>query len=174
MFTYIEEVINQMEIAGIDIKRVMAVMHVRVMSLDKGDNKTKSGTNPALCWYADGCTRTDCSFTHESGAKKGKSHKKGKGKGKGDSKGKGKGGKGAKGDAKNGICKAKGCTRPSKGWPMCNTCRREGLEKGSMTLKDGSKMPVTAAEKKLPEVSTEKRLKQAYFRTNSKWIQIIE
>jgi hypothetical protein len=158
-----------MEIAGIDIKRVMAV---RVMSLDKGDNKTKSGTNPALCWYADGCTRTDCSFTHESGAKKGKSDKKGKGKGKGskgkgDSKGKGKGGKGAKGDAKNDICKAKGCTGPSRGWPLCNTCRREGLEKGSMTLKDGSKMPVTAAEKKIPEVSTEKRLEQLEKQINN-------
>jgi hypothetical protein len=158
MFTDIEEVINQMEIAGIDIKRVMAV---RVMSLEK-DKKPKAGSNPALCWYADGCTRTDCSFTHESGAKKEKKGKgKGKGsKGKGDGKSKGKGGKGGKGESKNDICKAKGCTGPSRGWPLCNTCRREGLEKGSMTLKDGSKMPVTAAEKKVPEVSTEKRLEQ--------------
>jgi hypothetical protein len=152
-----------MEIAGIDIKRVMAV---RVMSLDKSDKKAKAGTNPALCWYADGCTRTDCSFTHESGDKKSKGDKKGKGNqgkgkgGRGKGERKGKGDKKGKGDGKSDVCKAKGCTGPSRGWPLCNTCRREGIEKGSMTLKDGSTMPVVAAEKKTPPVSTETRLAQ--------------
>jgi hypothetical protein len=65
-----------------------------------------------------------------------------------------------KGKGKNETCQAKGCTAPSRGWPLCNTCRREGLEKGSMLLKDGNKMPVIALDKKekAPVVNTETRL----------------
>jgi hypothetical protein len=157
MFTDIEEVIIQLETAGVDIKRVMAI---KVMNVVTEKTKGKPGTNPAICWYNEDCTRPNCSFTHDK-RNKGDKEKKGKGKGKGgkaDSKGKG-AGKGGRGQtAKNDICKAKGCTGPSRGWPLCNTCRREGLEKGSMTLKDGTKMPVTTVEKKTPPATTETRL----------------
>jgi hypothetical protein len=73
MFTYIEEVVTQMEVASIDVKRVMAA---RVMSLETTKTKGKPGVNPVVCWYGDGCTQTDCSFTHEKGSKKDKDDKK--------------------------------------------------------------------------------------------------
>jgi hypothetical protein len=156
MFTDIEETIVSMEDSGMDVKRVMAI---RVMSADVNGKTGKPGTNIAICWYGNDCTRTDCTFTHNSNgkgsaAKDSKGGKPPAGKGKKGDKGKGKGkGKGEK----NEVCKAKSCTAPSRGWPLCNTCRREGLEKGVMTLKDGSKLPVTATTKKV-EVTTEARL----------------
>jgi hypothetical protein len=155
MFTDIEETIVSMEDSGMDVKRVMAI---RVMSADVGGKTGKPGTNLAICWYGNDCTRTDCTFTHNSNGKgaaaKDAKGKEGKGKGKDKAKGKGKGkGKGEKSE----VCKAKSCTAPSRGWPLCNTCRREGLEKGVMTLKDGSKLPVVATIKKV-EVTTEARL----------------
>jgi hypothetical protein len=154
MFTDIEETIVSMEDSGMDVKRVMAI---RVMSADANGKTGKPGTNLAICWYGNDCTRTDCTFTH-NGNGKGGAAKDPKGKGKGNpkktEKGKGKGkGKGDKSE----VCKAKSCTAPSRGWPLCNTCRREGLEKGVMTLKDGSKLPVVATVKK-SEGTTEARL----------------
>jgi hypothetical protein len=158
MFTDIEEVIIQMETAGVDIKRVMA-LRVMTADVDNHKKKGKPGTNLAICWYNEKCTRTDCTFTHDK-KKNGRDHSNGKGGGaKRDAKDKkGKGNRGGKGGGPNkDTCTAKGCTGPSRGWPLCNTCRREGLEKGFMALKNGTKM-VVSAEKKTPEVSTEKRL----------------
>jgi hypothetical protein len=158
MFTDIEETIVQLEDSGIDIKRVMAI---KVMAVDVGAKVGKPGTNLAICWYGNDCTRTDCTFTHSASTGKGGA-KDSKPKGKGNSsnkqdggktKGKGKG----KGKGKETTCQAKSCKAPSRGWPLCNTCRREGLEKGSMRLKDGTDLPVLPAAKKT-EGTTEARL----------------
>jgi hypothetical protein len=156
MFTDIEETIVQLEDSGIDIKRVMAI---KVMAVDVGAKVGKPGTNLAICWYGNDCTRTDCTFTHAAGTGKGGA-KDSKPKGKGNSnkkqdgnKPKGKG----KGKGKETTCQAKSCKAPSRGWPLCNTCRREGLEKGSMRLKDGTDLPVLPSAKKT-EGTTEARL----------------
>jgi hypothetical protein len=151
MFTDIDDTIVAMEAGGIDVNRVM-----QVKVFTDPDKKKKTGVNEQKCWFGLDCTREQCTFTHDK-EKKGKGgERKGKG---GDRKGKGgdrkpKGG-GGKGESK---CTAKSCSAPARGWPLCNSCRREGIEKGSMTLKDGSTIPVTAHVKK-PE-STQKRLAQ--------------
>lgn len=156
MFTDIEETIVTMEEGGLNMKSVMAI---KVLSANVGTDSKKAGTNDKKCWFGMDCTRDNCTFTHdktpkEHGEKKGKgSDRKGKG---GDRKGKGgdRKGKGGKGES---TCKAKSCTAPAKGWPLCQTCRREGLEKGFVTGKDGAKVPVTATVK---ADSTQKRLAQ--------------
>ena len=154
LFTDIEDNIIQLQEAGVDVKKVM---QINVMSTDKAKGTDKE------CWYGKDCTRNECVFSHP-GKKSGKGD--GKGKGKGDSKGKGKGaGKGkGKGEgkgkgAKSSTCKAKGCQAPSRGWPLCDNCRREGLEKGKITMKDGTVEAVVVKKRKLDD-AMEKRLAQ--------------
>jgi hypothetical protein len=146
LYTDIEETIVSLEEAGVDVKRVM---QIRVMSAGSGAADKVLGN----CWYGEGCTKEGCKFEHsknsnkQEGKGKGKGQSKGKGKGKGQGKGQGKGGKG-KGKGQSTTCKAKGCTGPSRGWPLCDDCRRVGLEKGEIQIKDGTMMPVKAVTKK--------------------------
>jgi len=155
LFTDIEECVIKMQDAGVDVKRVM---QIQVMSAGHKSEKPERGAKK--CWYNEECTKEGCTFSHDKktdARPKGKGGKEAKGKGGkgGQGKGgKGKGGKGGKGDAKSNTsqCSAKDCTAPSRGWPLCNNCRREGIEKGSMTLKDGSKMPVTVKTKSVNSV----------------------
>jgi hypothetical protein len=165
MFTDIDETIVKMEATGIDMTRVM---QVKVMGGDDNSKKNskKTGVNDQVCWFGLDCHREHCTFTHDK-TPKGVREKKGKG---GDSKGKGADGKGKGGDRKGkggkgeSTCKAKSCQAPARGWPLCNSCRREGIEKGSVLCKDGSKMPVVAGEKK--PLSTQKRLAQLEKQAN--------
>jgi len=79
LYTDIEETINSMEEAGVDVKRVM---QIRVMSASGG--KTEGAANKQ-CWYGKDCTKEGCSFAHSKGDNQteGKSQGKGKGKEKG-------------------------------------------------------------------------------------------
>ena len=155
LFTDIEDCVVKMQDAGVDVKRVM---QIRVMSTERrGADTVKEAKK---CWYNEECTKEGCTFAHDSkpdsklsgkGKGKGKGKGAGKGSGKGSGKGKGKG-KGDDANSNKSVCGAKGCTAPSRGWPLCNSCRREGLEKGNITLKDGSKMPVAAKAKSVNSV----------------------
>jgi hypothetical protein len=114
------------------------------------NNSWSPGTARGECRFGDKCTRADCRYTHKNG--KGKS---------GSNRNTGKGGNSSD------KCQAKSCNQRTagKGKRYCNTCFKNGLQKGKIEDKSGDSRSfkrAAAARSKVENKSNAKKQKDVF------------